>query len=59
MISEVRKKEWLALLLWMGVLLFLLMIDDHYPLFTNARVFIVPFCWVGSWTTKYYLKRNH
>lgn len=42
-----------------GCTAFLLMIDDHYPLFTNARLLIVPFCWVGSWTTKYYLKRNH
>lgn len=58
MMSEVRKKELLAILLWMGVLLFLLMMDDHYPFFANARSFIVPFCWIGSWITKYYLKRK-
>lgn len=58
MSNQLRKKEWLALLIWMGMLFFALMISEQYQNFNQVRVLLILFCWIGSWSIKYYKRRN-
>lgn len=58
MTSRTRKMEWIATFCWMGILLVLQILSDHYTFFNNAQLFIFPFCWIGSWVTRLYIKRK-
>lgn len=56
-IMSIRKKEWIAVLFWMVVLLVLDVLSKRYSIFNPIQPFVFPICLIGSWGTRFYLKK--